>query len=54
MTDQEVVEKFKDMASVYMSEDHMKRLIEAVFEMEKLEDIGKLLDLVVFEKRERP
>ena len=50
MTDQEVIEKFKDIASVCMSEDDMKRLIETVFEMEKLDDIGKLLDLMVFEK----
>jgi 2-methylcitrate dehydratase len=50
MTDQEVVEKFKDMAAVYISEERMKRLVEAVFEMEKLDDIGKLLDLMVFEK----
>jgi 2-methylcitrate dehydratase len=48
MTDQEVIEKFKDMASVYMSEDHMRRLIEAVFEMDKLDDIGALLKLMVF------
>jgi 2-methylcitrate dehydratase len=52
MTDQEVIEKFKDMASVYMSEEHMKRLIEAVFDMDKLDDIGKLLDLMVFDKKD--
>ncbi len=52
MTDQEVVEKFKDMAAVYMSEERMKRLVEAVFEMDKLDDIGKLLDLMVFKKNE--
>jgi 2-methylcitrate dehydratase len=50
MTDQEVVEKFKDMASVYMSETQMNRLIESVFALDKLDDIGKLLDLMVFEK----
>jgi 2-methylcitrate dehydratase len=48
MTDQEVIDKFRDMASVHMSEDHVKRLIEAVFEMDKLEDIGALLKLMVF------
>jgi 2-methylcitrate dehydratase len=48
MTDQEVIEKFRDMASIHMSEDHMKRLIESVFEMDKLEDIGALLRLMVF------
>ncbi|MBW1956510.1 MAG: MmgE/PrpD family protein [Deltaproteobacteria bacterium] len=48
MTDQEVVEKFKDMAAVYMSDDHMKRLVEAVFELDKLDDVGALLKLMVF------
>jgi 2-methylcitrate dehydratase len=50
MTDQEVVEKFKDMASVYMTKEHMERLIESVFGMDKLDDIAKLLDLMVFKE----
>jgi len=48
MTDQEVVEKFKDMASVYMSEGQMERLIDAVFELDRLDDVGALLKLMVF------
>jgi len=50
MTDQEVIEKFKDMAAVYMSGEQMERLVEAVFDLDKLDDIGKLLDLMVFEE----
>ena len=48
MTDQEVIDKFRDMASVYMSSENMSRLIETVFAMDELEDIGKLLRLMVF------
>jgi 2-methylcitrate dehydratase len=50
MTDQEVIAKFKDMASVSMTEEQMKRLIETVFAIDQLDDIGTLLKLMVFEK----
>jgi 2-methylcitrate dehydratase len=50
MTDQEVIAKFKDMASVSMAEPRMNRLIESVFALDKLEDIGTLLKLMVFDK----
>ena len=48
MTDQEVIAKFKDMASVRMTETQMNRLIESVFALDELDDIGKLLRLMVF------
>jgi 2-methylcitrate dehydratase len=48
MTDQEVIAKFKDMASVSMAESQMNRLIESVFTLDRLEDIGTLLKLMVF------
>jgi len=51
MTDQEVIDKFRDMASVYMDEGRMKRLVETVFSLDKLHDIGELIELMVFEKR---
>jgi 2-methylcitrate dehydratase len=50
MTDQEVIAKFKDMASVRMSEVQMNRLIEGVFALDHLDDIGKLTQHMVFEK----
>ncbi|MGE5841736.1 MAG: MmgE/PrpD family protein, partial [Deltaproteobacteria bacterium] len=50
MTDQEVIAKFKDTASVRMTETQMDRLIETVFASDKLDDIGELLKLMVFEK----
>jgi len=48
MTDEEVVEKFKSMASRYMSEDHMEQIIDTVFSLDKLDDIGKFNRLMVF------
>lgn len=47
MTDQEVITKFKDMASVRMTEIQMDRLIESVFALDKLDDMGTLLKLMV-------
>jgi 2-methylcitrate dehydratase len=51
MTDQEVIAKFKDMASVRMTETQMNRLVESVLALDKLGDIGEFLKLTVFEKR---
>ena len=48
MTDGEVIDKFRDMASLHMSGEHMSRLVDAVFAMDKLENIGALLKLMVF------
>jgi 2-methylcitrate dehydratase len=48
MTDEEIVEKFKGMASRHMSDEHMKQLVDTVFALEKLDDIGKLNGLLVF------
>jgi 2-methylcitrate dehydratase len=50
MTDEEIIEKFKSMASKYMSDRQMKTLIQAVFELDKLDDISKLIKLMVFKK----
>jgi 2-methylcitrate dehydratase len=49
MMDREIIDKFRDMASMYMSDDHMSRLIETVFSLDKLDDVGELSKLMVFE-----
>jgi 2-methylcitrate dehydratase PrpD len=49
MPDEEVIAKFKDMAAVRMTETQMNRLIGSVFALDKLDDIGKLMNLMVFE-----
>ena len=51
MTDEEVVDKFTSMASRYMSDEYVKQVIDTVFELEKLDDIGKLNRLMVFRDR---
>ncbi len=50
MTDEEIVEKFKSMTRKYMSDERMKQLIDAVFELEELDDVGELNRLMVFGK----
>ena len=48
MTDEEVVDKFKSMASNHMSEDHVDQVIDTVFTLDKLDDIGKLNRVMAF------
>ena len=51
MGDEEIVEKFKGMASKHMSDEHIKQVIDSAFELDKLDDIGKLNGLLVFRDR---
>lgn len=51
MTDEEVVDKFTSMASRYMSDECVKQVIDTVFELDKLGDIGELNRLMVFRDR---
>lgn len=53
MTDGEVVDKFKSMAERYMSRNQMDRVVRTVFELEKLDDIGKLNRQMVFKRSKR-
>ncbi|RPI99604.1 MAG: hypothetical protein EHM36_15780 [Deltaproteobacteria bacterium] len=48
MTDGEIVDKFKSMAVKRMKEDQIRRLIDTVFSLDDVEDIGKLNQLMVF------
>lgn len=48
MTDEEIVGKLKSMASKYMSDKQTNQIIDTVFELDKLGDIGKLNRLMVF------
>ena len=51
LTDTEVEEKFRKMAIKYMSERQMKQIIDTVWNLEKLDDMGKLMKLMVFQPR---
>ena len=48
MTDEEIVEKFKSMASRYMSDKEIDQIVGVVFALDKLEDVGMLNRLIVF------
>jgi 2-methylcitrate dehydratase len=49
MGDEEIVDKFKSMASKYMSAEHIGRIIDRTFELDNLDGIGKLTGLLAFE-----
>ncbi len=51
MTDEEIVEKFKSMASRHMKTGRMDELIETVFNLDTLNDIGSLNRQMVFGTR---
>ena len=48
MTDQEVENKFRAMASIYMGEAQMKEIIDTIDKMDKLKDISDLMKLLKF------
>jgi hypothetical protein len=50
MTDEELEDKFRAMAERFMTEKQIKETIATVYEMERLDDIGKLMKSLVFEK----
>lgn len=48
LTDKELEEKFRDMAIKYMDEKQIERILDTVWNIEKLDDIGELAKLMVF------
>ena len=48
LTDKELEEKFGQMASKYMDQAQIRKLIETCWNVEKLADLGKLTRLMVF------
>ena len=48
MTDADIEEKFRSMAGKYFSEKQMMQIIDTVYNLEKLDDIGDLAKLLVF------
>ncbi len=48
MRDEEIVQKFRGTASQYMTNRQMEQITEAVFELDRLDDIGKLNSLLVW------
>jgi 2-methylcitrate dehydratase len=50
MTDQELEEKFRNMAEKFMTERQIKKVIAAVYGMETLDDINKLMRAAIFKR----
>ncbi len=51
LTDKELEDKFREMATKYMGERQIKQIIDTVWDVEKLDDMGKLMKLMVFRSR---
>jgi len=47
LTDGELEEKFREMASKYFSESRIQKIFNTIWNAEKLDDIGKLMSLMV-------
>jgi len=50
MSDDELEVKFKSMASKYMTKTRMEKIIQMVYQLESLQDIGDLMKELIFEK----
>ena len=48
MTDKEIEDKFSEMASKYMKKDQINQIIDTSWNVEKLDDMGVLMKLMVF------
>ena len=48
MTDDEISDKFHTLASKFMDEEQIKQIIDTIYSLDKLDDIGRLMDLLVF------
>ena len=51
LTDEEIEDKFKTMAERYLNNRQMEKLVETVWNAEKLDDMGKLAALMVFHRK---
>jgi len=48
MSDQELEDKFKSMASKFMSTEQMERVIGTIYQLERVDNIGDLMRQLVF------
>ena len=51
LTDQELEDKFRAMANRYMPEEQIKQIIDAIWNLERLDDMGSLMRLMIFPAR---
>ena len=48
LSDEELEEKFRQMASKHMNDGHIRKLLDTCWRLEDLDDAGKLAKLMVF------
>jgi 2-methylcitrate dehydratase len=48
VTDADLEEKFRSMAGKFMDESQMSHIIDSIYNLENLEDIGELVKLLIF------
>ena len=51
MSDQELEDKFKSMASKFMTTEQMEKVIGTIYRLESLDNIGSLMRELVFQER---
>jgi hypothetical protein len=51
MTDQEVIGKYRDMALEHMDEGKASRLVEMVWNLDRVKDVRELINGMVFQGR---
>jgi len=51
MSDKELEEKFREMASKHMARDRIAQVFDTVWNVEKLSDMGRLMKLMAFQSR---
>lgn len=50
MIDQELEEKCRDIPERFMTKEQIKKAISAIYELDKLDDINKLMKIMAFKK----
>ena len=48
LTDSELEDKFRKMAERYMQGDQIQRILDNVWNVDKLDDISELMELLIF------
>lgn len=51
LTDEELETKFREMAIKYMSEEQIKKIFDTIWNVESLDNMSKLIELMVFPSR---
>lgn len=48
MSDEELQAKFKSLASRYMSDEHIKEIIDAINNFERIDEVNRFMELLIF------